>query len=131
MILVKRRFLITIALMKQELDSDQIFDRLDQMLRKNERQQQAEKGGISTDNEVPRIVLTAEMRTDQYGHASKAISLEHISLDDDETERLVAQVYADVNARLDEVITDWIDEALQQRVMALTKKPPVDEPLSH
>ncbi len=117
--------------MKQEMDSDQIFDRLDQMLRKNERQQQAEKRDSSANGEIPRIVLTAKMRTDQNDHVSQLISLEHISLDDEEAERLVAQVYADVNARLDEVLTDWIDEALQQRVMALTKKPPVDEPLSH
>ncbi len=121
--------------MKQALDADQIFERLDQMLRKNERKQQAEGDARHPGGSLPRIVLTEEMRVDRTRYASSheqsTVSLEHITLDPEEVEQLVAQVHADVNARIDEVVTDWIDEALQRRVLAMVRHTSKDESLSH
>jgi len=132
--------------MKQELDSEQIFERLDDMLRQGERKrrvavevpskQAAESAVADLDHsqfeEVPRVMLTeAMMVSPPVSVANMALSLEHIQLDEEQVEELVAQIYTDVNARIEASLNTWIDEALQKRVLEMTETRPRDPSLSH
>jgi len=132
--------------MKQELDSEQIFERLDDMLRQGERKRrvavevsskQAVESAVadldhSQFEEVPRVMLTeAMMVSSPVSVANAALSLEHLQLDEEQVEELVAQIYTDVNARIEASLNTWIDEALQKRVLEMTETRPRDPSLSH
>jgi|UPI000376AFEA transcriptional regulator NrdR family protein len=137
--------------MKQELDSEQIFERLDDMLRQGERKrrvaaeaspkQAVEKEVADLDHshfeEVPRMMLTEAMMVSPPASSAQAattqvtMSLEHLQLDEEQVEELVAQIYTDVNARIEASLNAWIDESLQKRVLAMTETRPRDPSLSH
>lgn len=124
--------------MKQELDSEQIFEQLDGMLRKGERQRRAasttpQRSTVALNQahyeEVPRILLTEKMLA--FPPADAGLSFDQVVLDDQEVEDLVAQIYADVNAHIETMIPSLIDTALQQRVLEITSTPYKDPSLSH
>ncbi|MDQ6979471.1 MAG: hypothetical protein Q9M09_04740 [Mariprofundaceae bacterium] len=132
--------------MKQELDSEQIFERLDDMLRHSERKGRVPDGAPPKDvatnevadlehnhfEEVPRMMLTEEMMVSSpVSTAHVALSLEHLQLDEEQVEALVAQIYTDVNARIEASLNAWIDESLQKRVLEMTATRQRDPSLSH
>ncbi len=124
------------------MNPDHILEQLDGMLRKSEQQRRgASEGDQNTSTaaldeqhtyeEVPRVLLTEAMLAPTVAPAAVSISLEQMMLDDQQVEDLIAEVYADVNAQIETMIPEWIDAALQQRVLKMTSTPHKDPSLSH
>jgi len=132
--------------MNKELNSEQIFERLDDMLRQNERKRRVPddvppKNVAENDvadleqhhfEEVPRMMLTEAMVVSPPASVvDVALSLEHLQLDEEQVEELVAQIYTDVNTRIEASLNAWVDESLQKRVLEMTQTRPRDPSLSH
>jgi len=126
------------------MNPDHILEQLDGMLRKSEQQRrsasqedQNTRATAALDEqhsyeEVPRVLLTEAMLTPTASPLpTVSISLEQMMLDDQQVEDLIAEVYADVNAKIESMIAEWIDASLQQRVLKMTSTPHKDPSLSH